>query len=279
MTELVLAILIGGSIGLFVWAARRDAVSKYQTDTAYLEGAIWRFTPEPVELRPWLFGYYAVSVVLLIFFLFVFPQPVVGLILWLIAFILPKHVIEWRWEKRRKLIDEQLSPTVLQMSSSVASGMTLAQAIDRLAERAPEPIRTEYRVMANQWKHGADFSATIEEAKRRLKLPNFNLFASALLINQRMGGNVVETLERLAYSLESIERMRREVRAATSEGRTNIKVLAVAPFIMLGIVALMDAQAVGMLFSTPFGWTLVSVAFLFTAVGTFWAWRIVNADV
>ncbi len=279
MIELVLAILIGGSIGLFAWAVRRDAADKFEQDNAYLQAAIWRFTPEPFESRPWVIGYYLVSIASLAFFLLVFPAPIVGLILWVIGFVLPKHVIEWRWEKRRKLIDEQLSPTVLQLSSSVASGMTLAQAVDRLAERAPEPIRTEYRVMANQWKHGADFTSTIEEAKRRLKLPNFSLFASALLVNQRMGGNVVDTLDRLALSLESIESMRREVRAATSEGRTNIKVLAVAPFIMLGIVALMDAPAVGLLFSTPFGWTLLTVAFLFTATGTFWAWRIVNADV
>ena len=55
------------------------------------------------------------------------------------------------------------------------------------------------------------------------------LFASAILVNQKLGGNISQTLDRLAGSLESIEHMRREVHAATSEGRTNIKVLAIAP--------------------------------------------------
>lgn len=279
MIELIIAILIGTSIGLLLWAVRRDAVEKYFSDTAYLQHAVWRFTPDPVDVRPYIIGYYAGAAVLLVFLVIVVPQPIVGFLIWFIAFLAPKHIIEHKWQKRRELIDEQLPPSVLQLSSSVASGMTLAQAIERQCDRAPEPIRTEFRIMANHWKHGADFSSTIEEAKRRLKLPNFNLFASALLVNQRMGGNVVETLDRLAFSLESIATMRREVHAATSEGRMNIKVLAAAPFLMLGIISLMDFEAVKLLFTTPFGWIILFIATLFTAAGTFWAWQIVNADV
>jgi tight adherence protein B len=165
------------------------------------------------------------------------------------------------------------------MSSGVGSGMTLVQAIERLGERGPEPIRTEFRIMANYWQMGSDFGSTIEEAKRRLALKNFTLFASAILVNQRMGGNVTETLDRLADSLESLETMRRDVHAATAEGRTNIKVLAVAPFLMLGLVAFMDAGAVGMLFTTTIGLTLLAIAFAMAGTGTVWAWRVVNADV
>ena len=226
-----------------------------------------------------MIGYYAVSAVVFVLFITLIPSPIVAVLFWLILFLAPKHVIEHKWEKRRQLIDEQLAPSVLHLSTSVAAGMTLAQAVERVSETAPEPIRTEFRIMTNQWKHGSDFSKTIEEAKRRLRLQNFNLFASALLVNQRMGGNVVDTLNRLAYSLQSIESMRREVRSATAEGRMNIKVLAVAPFIMLGIITLMDAEAVGLLFTTNVGWLILGVAFAFTATGTLWAWKIVNSDV
>ncbi len=279
MIELVLAIMIGGSFGFFLYAVRRDAAEKYFADSAYLQKAIWRFTPEPIDVRPWVVGYYVISAVVFVLFMALIPAPIVGLLFWLILFLAPKHVIEHKWEKRRQLIDEQLAPSVLQLSTSVAAGMTLAQADERVSETAPEPIRTEFRIMTNQWKHGSDFSKTIEGAKRRLKLQNFNLFASAMLVNQRMGGNVVDTLNRLAYSLQSIESMRREVRSATAEGRMNIKVLAVAPLIMLGIITLMDAEAVGLLFTTNVGWLILGVALAFTVTGTFWAWKIVNSDV
>ena len=157
--------------------------------------------------------------------------------------------------------------------------MTLIQAIERLAERGAAPIKTEFRIMANQWGLGSDFTAVIEEAKRRLGLQSFNLFASAVLVNQRMGGNVTDTLERLAHSLESIDSMQRDVHAATSEGRTNVKVLMIAPLIMLGLVEIMDHQAVALLFTTALGGVLLGLAAILTAIGAIWAWKVAHADV
>lgn len=275
----LIALATGLAIGAVVWLLRGQLVTRWQQDCAWLAHAVWRFTPEPFDPRRYVAGYYIGSFVLLVLLLLLVPSKIVAVVLWFVIVLLPRMVIEKRWEKRRALIDEQLPATVLQMSSSVASGMSLVQAFERLAERAPEPIRTEFRVITNYWRMGADLSATIEEAKRRLRLQNFTLFSSAILINQRMGGNITQTLERLAHALESVERMRREVHASTSEGRTNIKVLVVAPFIMLGIVAVMDLRAVMLLFQRPLGWILLGIAAALTVAGTLWAWRIVNADV
>jgi len=157
--------------------------------------------------------------------------------------------------------------------------MTLVQAIDRLAERSPDPIRTEFRIISNQWKMGADLIQSIEEAKRRLELPNFSLFSSALSINQQMGGNVVATLDRLGSSLESIHEMQHEIMSATAEGRMSIKVLAAAPAIMLFLIAFIDFEAVIMVFTEPFGRILLGIAGMLTAAGVLWAWKIVNADI
>ncbi|TVQ78695.1 MAG: hypothetical protein EA380_05600 [Phycisphaeraceae bacterium] len=279
MQIVVIALATGLTIGAFVWIARQQLIARWEQDCAWLAHAIWRFSPEPFDPKPYVAGYYIGAFLLLLFLLALVPSKIVGLVIWVVLILLPRMIIDRRWEKRRALIDEQLPATVLQMSSSVASGMSLVQALERLSERAPEPIRTEFRVITNHWRMGSDLSATIEEAKRRLRLQNFTLFSSAILINQRMGGNITQTLERLAHALESVERMRREVYSSTSEGRTNIKVLVVAPFIMLGIVAVMDLKAVMLLFQRPLGWILLGIAAVFTAVGTLWAWRIVNADV
>ena len=279
MIPLMLAIMIGGAAVLLIWSLRAELMIRWERDVAWLEHTIWRFSPDPFNAKPYIAGYYLGAIFLLIVLVMFFPLPILGFIIWCILVVLPKILIDHAWAKRRKAIDEQLPAAVLQMSSSVASGMTLVQAIERLAERAPNPINTEFRVIASYWKLGSDFTATIEEAKRRLKLPNFTLFASAILVNQRMGGDVTLTLYRLAHSLEAVDRMRREVHAATSEGRTNIKVLMLAPIIMLGFITVIDAQAVGMLFTKTLGHVLLGTAGVLTAIGTLWAWRIVNADV
>lgn len=279
MTPLLLAAMLGGSLALLTWVLRADLVRRWQMDVAWLEHMVWRFTPDPFDGRKYVAMYYIISAAVLLLIMAIMPSKVMGLIIWAILFILPKIMVNKRWEKRRKTIHEQLPGSILKMSTSVASGMSLAQAIERLAEREPAPIAGEYKVIANYWNLGADLGSTIEEAKRRLKLQDFNLFASAILVNQRMGGNIVETLDRLSASLESIARMRREVFAATAEGRQNIKVLAFAPIVMLAFVAVIDARAVGMLFTTPLGNVLLGVAVLLILSGTLWAWKIINADI
>lgn len=279
MTPLLLAVLMGVSLAVAVWALRNEIETRWHQDVRWLEHTVWRFTPDPFDGRPYVAAYYAFAIITLIVIMWVMPSKLMAIIIWFILVILPKALINRAWEKRKKLVHEQLPGAVTRMSSSVAAGMSLIQAIERLAEREPEPINTEFRVIASYWKLGSDLNSTIEEAKRRLDLQDFNLFASAILINQKMGGNIVVTLDRLANALESIARMRREVLAATAEGRQNIKVLAFAPFVMLGFIAVIDARAVGMLFTTPLGNVLLGVAILLVLAGTLWAWKIINADI
>lgn len=281
MMPLILAIMLGVSGTLLVWSLRGWLRARWDTDVAWLAHAVWRFTPEPFNARPYVAAYYIIAVLLLfgLLMIFRFPTNVAALVVWGVLLVVPKLLVERAWTKRRKLVDAQLPVAVLQVSSNVAAGMSLIQAVERVSERAPAPINSEFGIMANYWSLGADFSATMEEAKRRLRLENFNLFASALLINQTMGGNVVDTLDRLAHSLESIEHMQKDVYAATAEGRTNVKVLTIAPLIMLAFDALMDFEAVGWLFTRPVGHILLGIAVALTAAGTFWAWSIVNADV
>jgi len=277
--NLALAAFLGLSVSLLVYALRRHILAKYRSDVLWLQHTMWLFKPDVKSKARTVGLYYLGVVVVSIVLWLVFLSPIFVALWIVLTQIAPKMIAKIAWNKRRDTINEQLPAAVRQLGSSVGSGMSIAQAVDRLATRAQFPVRMEFYVISNYWKLGADFSTSIRDAKRRLDLPSFNLFASALLVNQSMGGNLTGTLNRLAHSLEEIDRMQREVRAATAEGRTNIKVLAVAPAIILGIVAFMDAQAVGMLFTKPIGQAILALCVALTIAGTWWAWQIVESDV
>lgn len=279
MPPVLLALLFGAAVGLSAYALREPLRDRFLRDVAWLEGWVWRFTPEPFDGRKWVALFYVAAALLLVGLLAVVASPLVALGLWVLALFVPRIALAWRYRKRRESIREQLPPAVTRLASAVASGMSLIDAIERLGEREPEPVATEFAVMARYWRLGADFESTVEEARRRVDLQDFDLLASALVVNHRMGGNVVRTLERLSRSLQEIARMRREVYAATAEGRQSILTMFVAPFLMLGCIAFIDAPAVGMLFTTPFGNVLLAVAVTLDALGTLWAWKIVHADV
>ena len=180
---------------------------------------------------------------------------------------------------RRSQIDLQIPQTVSTLANSIRAGLSLVQAIGRLSEQAPEPIRSEFKIMANQYAYGADMETVIRNAKARLNLPNFSLFASALLLNREMGGDIAETLTRISKSLDKLREMRKTVEAHTSEGRTNIKVLLFAPVFMLGLMATVMPRGVAMLFTTVPGIAILSLAAVLSGTGVYFANRITRTEV
>ncbi len=276
---LSVSILAGVAFTVMLLAFGGVLQKMWESHVNWLATQKQRFSPDPGNVKLQMGLIYAGVVLALLVLLVALDNKLIALALWTVTLLVPGWMINAAWNKRIKQIDEQLPATILAMSNSVASGLTLVQAIERLGERSEEPIRTEYRIMANQWRAGSDIITAINECKQRLKLPNFNIFATTIAVNQTMGGNVVETMDRLAQALEAIAEMQHEVYTSTAEGRQNLLFLGIAPFPMLLLMLAINYDGTLMLFTEPLGRTLMMISIGFYLVGFFWARSIINADV
>jgi tight adherence protein B len=211
--------------------------------------------------------------------LLIIPSLPAVVVLWVASLFIPRWFIAWRWRARVAKIDAQIPQTISTLANSMRAGLTLVQAVTRVSEQAPEPIRMEFKIMANQYGYGADMETVIRNAKVRLGLPNFSLFASALLLNREMGGDISETLTRISKSLDKIREMKKTVEAHTSEGRTNIKVLLVAPLFILGLMSIVMPEGVSLLFTTAPGWAFLLIALAMAGTGVYFAARITRSEV
>jgi tight adherence protein B len=268
----------GLAIALLIWGGRSWLYRRYLADVAWLTELSQRFRPEPIEASRWVLLAYGSLLGVLAILIFVTPHPLLALFFWLIILLLPKLIAEMLWQARRRMLDQQIPAAVATMANSIRAGLTLVQAMQRLADTAPEPIRTEFRIMSNRYSYGANLEATIREAKDRLRLANFNLFASALLINREMGGDIAETLLRISQSLDKLQQMRKTVEAHTSEGRTNIKVLLIAPVLLLLMMSTADGEGVKLLLTTTQGFAVLIVAGLLIGTGVYFAAKITQTD-
>ena len=275
----LIALIFGVAASFWLICARGWLLAKFHRDIEWMRVTSLRFNPHPINARQRTIIMYGVFGLVLAGLWVVAPNPIVAILFWLVLMWVPKIAVEVAWKRRRKAIDEQLPTTIAAMCNSIRAGLTLVQAIQRLADQAPEPIRTEFQIMANRYAFGADLATTIKEAKERLDLQNFNLFASALLLNREMGGDVAETLNRISQSLDRLKQMKLTVEASTSEGRTNIKVLLVAPIIMLLMLSTIDPKGVNMLFTTPEGYGVLLLAAALTGTGVYFALRITRSEV
>jgi len=277
MLRFLAPLLLGAAVILLAYGCRLRLLKKFEDDVVKMRDTALRFTPQVINARAWVLTIYAIFLLLLMGLMYM--QPIFGALLWLVLLTLPKLLVEGLWRRRRDKIDHQLAAAISAMSNSIRAGLTLVQAVQRLAEQAPDPIRTEFQIMANRYAYGADLETTIREAKKRLALPNFNLFASALLLNREMGGDIGQTLRRISHSLDKLHEMRQTVEAHTSEGRTNIKVLLIAPVVMLLMMSTVDYEDVKGLFTTPLGYCILLVAAGLNIIGVYFAWRITRSDI
>jgi tight adherence protein B len=276
---LMASIFAGLAVGIAIWGGRAWLAAKFARDTAWMQEVYARFYPDPINAKVYTLGYYAIFAVWLIVLLAIIPFIPMALLFWAITLFFPKIFIAWAWKRRLAKIDLQIPQAVSTLSNSMRAGLTLVQAVTRLSEQAPEPIRVEFKIMANQYGYGADMETVIRNAKARLNLPNFNLFASALLLNREMGGDISDTLIRISKSLDKLREMRRTVEAHTSEGRTNIKVLLVAPVFMLGVMSVIVPRGVAMMFTTTPGIAVLAVAVALAGSGVYFANRITKSEI
>ena len=272
------SLLMGLAVALAAWAGRAWLQSKFQRDQAWMRETFLRFRPEPINAKLYVCVYYA-AFFLWLLILVMFIPAIPAIIFWLLSLFLPGILIEYFWKRRVKEIDLQIPQSIATLANSMRAGLTLVQGITRLSEQAPQPIRLEFKIMANQYAYGADMDTVIRNAKTRLALPNFTLFASALLLNREMGGDISETLTRISKSLDKLREMKKTVEAHTSEGRTNIKVLLVAPVFMLGMMWLVMPRGVAMLFTTAPGWAILAIAAALAGSGVYIAGRITRSEI
>jgi tight adherence protein B len=272
------ATLAGLAAVLLVLGSGGMLAARLRADEAWLAETLKRFSPNVYPVQRLAVAYNVVRLAVLIVLAVALGSVIAGVGIWLVLLIMPRRFVEIAWARRKRRIDEQIPLAVASMSNNIQAGLTLVQSIQRLAERAQDPIRTEFRIMANRYALGISLEQTLLEAKERLSLPNFNLFTTALLVNREMGGDVARTLDRISKSIEKLHQMHRTVEASTSEGRTNIKVLCAAPLIILLMLYSMDPEGVSLLFTTPQGLVLLSLAGLLTGTGIFWASKIIGEE-
>src|SRR5687767_5991710 len=110
MESLGIAALVGLSVALLIWGLRGYLTRRFQRDADWIARNRLRFNPEPIDAARWTIYYYAGFIGLLLVLIFITPNPIFGVVFWLVLLAVPRIVVESMWQKRRRQIDLQLPP-------------------------------------------------------------------------------------------------------------------------------------------------------------------------
>lgn len=195
-----------------------------------------------------------------------------------LVYVSPRLILEAQIARRRTLLRDQMVSASVTLANSARAGLTLAQGLETLSKEAPEPIASEFRRIVQQYQRGRPLAEAIREAKNRLNLDGFTLFASAILTCLERGGRITDALERISRSLQENQRLERKMEADTAAGRKVVVILGLFPVGFLGVFFLMDPTLVELLFHTILGQVVLTIIGVLVYFSVRWAQRIMTLE-
>ena len=232
------------------------------------------------HLRRWLNLWATFVLITALTLIVLFESVPIGITVAILQISLPWYVVRRLALRRRQMIEDQLADAMVSLSSSIKAGLSLAQAMDILAQQTPPPISQEFQQMVGEYQLGKPLERCLTEARARLKSENFALFAAAMEASRESGGKLNETVDRIAHSVRELQRLERRIMSETAQARTSATYMALAPTIILAIYYfVLDPDNTARLFTTFGGQMMLSVALILNVTAYLWARRILNPEI
>jgi tight adherence protein B len=181
--------------------------------------------------------------------------------------------------RQRKRFENQLPDTLNLIATSLRAGYSLLQAVEAVGQEAPEPTRREFGRAMSEIRLGRSVTDALQDIAVRMESQDFDWAVLAISIQREVGGNLAEVLQTTAETMLHRNRLRREMKALTAEGRISAIVLGGLPFFLFGVIFVMNNDYIQPLITTGGGLVALAVSLLLILFGIFWLTRIVKVDI
>jgi tight adherence protein B len=209
----------------------------------------------------------------------ILANPAVGLILGLACLLGPMVVLNAMASLRRRRFTSQLPDMLNLLAAVLRSGYAILQGLDAVSREVSEPMGGELRRVLAEARLGRDVNDALKDCAERMQSADFDWAVLAIGIQREVGGNLAELLSTVADTMVQRERLRREVKGLTAEGRMSAYVLGLlTPGIGL-VMYTLNPEYVQILFDELTGQILLGGSTLLAVFGFWWMNRIIQVDV
>ncbi len=143
-------------------------------------------------------------------------------------------------KKRMSLLEEQLPDAVELIVRSLRVGHPFSSAVNIVASELPDPLGTEFGIIADESTYGADITESLAKLAERVDMQDIKFLSVAVTIQSQSGGNLAEILDGLAKVIRARFKLFRRVRAITAEARWSGWFLSVFPIMALVVIQVLQ---------------------------------------
>jgi tight adherence protein B len=204
---------------------------------------------------------------------------IVALVFGVLGAWIPIGVVSYIGANRRKKFTAQLPDMLALLSGTLRAGYSLMQGVEAVSQEVEEPMGLELRRVVTEARLGRPLEESLEASADRMDSADFAWAVMAIGIQREVGGNLSELLMTVADTMVHRERLRRDIRSLTAEGRVSAYILAGLPPMLGLIMWVLNPEYTTVLFTDPLGIGMLIAALIAMVVGFLWMRKIITIEI
>jgi len=194
------------------------------------------------------------------------------------AFGAPRWLLSFLKKRREKKFLDGFPDAVDVIVRGVKAGLPLLDCIKMIALEAPEPLKSEFRVILETQAIGMPLGEACGKLYERTPLPEANFFGIVVAIQQKAGGNLSEALGNLSRVLRDRKKMKHKIQAMSQEAKASAAIIGALPIAVMTLVYLTSPQYISLLFTTSIGNMMLAASAVWMAMGVIVMKKMINFD-
>jgi len=196
----------------------------------------------------------------------------------LLGFAAPLVWLRQRRGRRLTQFEVALPDALDLIAGSLRAGYGLADGMDLVAREGSGACSEEFGEVLQELRVGADMDAALTRLTERITSEDLRLLATAIAVQRRTGGNLVDVLHQLARTLRERQRLKGEVRVLTTMPRVSGYIIGAMPAAMAVMMYFTSPRSFALLITEPLGHAVLGGSAVMVAIGLFLNHRIASVE-
>jgi tight adherence protein B len=181
--------------------------------------------------------------------------------------------------RRLRKFEHKLPEAMDTLVRCLRAGHPVQAAIRMVVRELPDPIGSEFSIVADELTYGLDMETAMKNLHRRVGQQDLGLLVAAVGLQGKTGGNLAEVLDNLSGVIRNRLRMRLKVKALSAEARFSALMLSILPVALFGLLWVIAPNYYGEVWDHPITKPLLAVAAMWMILGNIVMYRMVRFDI
>ena len=210
---------------------------------------------------------------------FFMPSDILSVLVGVLLAVSPSFYLYILRETRFRRCDALVPEAVDLMARGLRAGHAVPAVLEMVGKEIAEPLASEFRALAEEQTLGLPLRDAMLNLVERVPRADIRFLATAILLQKETGGNLAQILDKTAALARERSRLRGQLRIYTAQGRITGWILCIAPFIMFGVISLVNWNYEKILFTDPSGLHVIYFGMVMMVIGILVIRKVINIKI